>query len=319
MFDALLSNKKMKEQLSRAVTTDTPMHAYLFCGEQGTGKKTAARLLAYELVGEGREKVMRSSHPDVTTVRPAEGKKLISVEQIREMRADAFVRPSEGRRKIYIIDGVHLMNDAGQNALLNILEQPPSFVVFILLSQSRQKVLPTVISRCAVYDMEYVEPSCAAEYLKTVYPDKDSEQLKTAVLAAGGNIGLAESFLGSQEFEHYSADCEKLVVSALSSGEYAASRIISGMSKDTLCGFLPVLAMYLRDVAVYTASGKSDDAVFCGSILKNKQLFDKIDLNMLYDSIRACESAVELINANVSPALAAAKVVILLCGGKNID
>ena len=319
MFDALLSNKKMKEQLTAAVKADMPMHAYLFCGAAGSGKKTAAELLAYEIIGASREKVLRGCHPDVVTIHPLEGKKLISVDQIREMRADAFVRPNEGRRKIYIIDGVHLMNDAGQNALLTVLEQPPSFAVFILLSESRQKVLPTVISRCAVYDMEYVEPPCAAEYLKTVYPNKDLEQLKTAVRAAGGNIGLAKSFLGSEEFEKYSADCEKLVVSAMSSGEYTASRIISGMSKDELCGFLPVLAIYLRDLAVYSAMGNIDDAVFCDSILKNKQLFDKINLNLMYDSIRACESAIGLINANISPALAAAKVVILLCGGKNID
>lgn len=113
MFDGLLSNNLMKEQLTRAVESDRPMHAYLFCGAAGTGKKTAAYLFAAQLVGRNRDKVLRNTHPDVITVSPPDGKKLISVDQIREMRADAFIKPSEGIRKVYIVNGVQLMNDAG--------------------------------------------------------------------------------------------------------------------------------------------------------------------------------------------------------------
>lgn len=319
MFDALLSNNRMKEELTRAVTADKPMHAYLFCGDAGTGKKTAARLLAYELVGRNREKVLRGTHPDVFTLSPPDGKKMISVEQIRAMRADAFIKPSEGTRKIYIIDGVQLMNDSGQNALLTILEQPPSFAVFILLSQSRGKVLPTVISRCAVFDMEYVDAESGARYLKDKYPDMPLDKLKTAMHAACGNLGLAASIAQSYDFDGFAAKCEKLALAAALKNEYAAAALISGLSKDGLTGFLPVLSMYLRDIAVYLSSENTDMLVFRDSILKNAEIFAKIDINTLYDAIIACEDALELINANVNPALAASRAVILLCGGKDID
>ena len=321
MFDALLSNNRMKEQLTNAVLTDRPMHAYLFCGAKGTGKKTAAYLFARQLVGKNAQKVSRGSHPDVITVAPPDGKKLISVEQIRQMRANAFVKPSEGIRKIYIIDGVQLMNDAGQNALLTVLEQPPSFAVFILLSESRGRVLPTVISRCCVYDMEYVEAEEGARYLKNKYPDISVERLKTAMYAASGNVGLALTMAESVDFDGYAAKCENLMLYCTFKDEYSAISIMSDMNKEVLLEFLPVLTMYLRDMSVYRTAGRVniDTLVFRDSILQNSEQFDKIDLNILYEGVAACQDALELINANVSPALVAARIVILLCGGKNID
>ena len=125
MFDTLLSNKNMKEQLSRAIIEDKPLQAYMFCGEEGSGKKTAALAFASLLVGDSGGKALRGNHPDVIFLRPEEDKRIISVEQVRGMRQDAFVSPTEGKRKVYIIDGP--LQDEGQNALLTILEQPPSF------------------------------------------------------------------------------------------------------------------------------------------------------------------------------------------------
>ena len=93
------------------------------------------------------------------------------------------------------------------------------------------------------------------------------------------------------------------------------------MNKEVLLEFLPVLTMYLRDMSVYRTAGRVniDTLVFRDSILQNSEQFDKIDLNILYEGVAACQDALELINANVSPALVAARIVILLCGGKNID
>lgn len=319
MFDGLLSNNLMKEQLTRAVKSDRPMHAYLFCGAAGTGKKTAAYLFAAQLVGKNREKVLRNTHPDVITVSPPDGKKLISVDQIREMRADAFIKPSEGIRKVYIVNGVQLIGDAGQNALLTILEQPPSFAVFLLLSESRGKVLPTVVSRCCVYEMEYVDAKEGADFLGKKYPELSHDRLETVMSAASGNVGLAMKLAGSEEFEKYTLMSERLALAAAAKNEYAAEAVAASLNKEALLGFLPVLAMYLRDIAVYLSAGDTKTLVFRDSILKNGSKFATIKSDALYNGILACEDACELIGASISPALAVARVVILLCGGKNID
>lgn len=319
MFEQLVSNNRMKDELTRAVTEDRPMHAYLFCGADGTGKLTAAKLLAKYLVGKNSDKADRGCHPDIFVLEPENGKKLITVDQVRAMRADAFVNPSEGLRKIYIINGVQLMNDNGQNSLLTILEQPPAFAIFILLSESREKVLPTVVSRCAVFEMEYVEPGEGADILKKLVPGAEYSKLITAMHAAEGNIGLAAKLASSEGFAKSEDVCTRLMLAVAAEDEYKAAVIMSRPNKDELSELLPVLAMYLRDIAVYRTSGVSDRLVFKESVLQNSAEFDKIDINILYDGVSACERSLELINGNVNAALIAAALGIQLCGGKQID
>ena len=93
------------------------------------------------------------SHPDVTTVAPLEGKKNLSVDQIRELRADAFVKPHSASHRIFIIRDAHRMNPQAQNALLKVLEEPPKNVVFILLAPSKTMLLDTIISRCVLISL----------------------------------------------------------------------------------------------------------------------------------------------------------------------
>lgn len=319
MFETLLSNNRMKEELTLAVNENRPMHAYLFCGADGTGKLTAAKLLAQYLVGKNSEKAVRGTHPDIFILEPEGGKKLITVDQVRTMRADAFINPSEGTRKIYIINGVQLMNDAGQNALLTILEQPPEFAIFILLSESREKVLPTVVSRCAVFEMEYVEPRQGAELLKKLVPGVPESKLFTAMHAAEGNIGFAAKLASSESFSKTENACTVLMRAVAAGDEYKVAAIMSRPNKDELSELLPVLAMYIRDIMVYRTTGDSDRLVFKESILQNSNEFAKIDINILYDGALGCERSLELISGNVNASLIAAALGIQLCGGKQID
>lgn len=319
MFEALLSNKKLKEQLSKSIAENRPLHAYLFVGAKGSGKKTAANELARALVGKNPDKVYSGAHPDVITIAPEKGKKIIPVETIRNMRADAFVKPSEGTRKIYIIDGAHLLNDAGQNALLTILEQPPSFAVFILLSESKGKILSTVISRCVLYEMEYVSLSDSMVYLKAMFPDKPEARLHACALTADGNLGLAVSLVTDDSFDKNAITCTKFLKAVAMEDEYTAASLIIKMDKDSLLSFLPLLAMYIRDILVYRRTGVDTRLVFKSGVLQNKQLFDKIDNNILYGSACACERAMELIYANVSTALITADLTVSFFGGDKLD
>lgn len=319
MFEALLSNNRMKAELSRAITENRPMHAYLFCGAEGSGKLTAAKLCAAYLVGKNADKVERDSHPDIFILRPEADKKLITVEQVRKMRQDAFVHPTEAPRKIYIVDGVQLMNEAGQNALLTILEQPPAHAIFILLSERREAVLPTVISRCAVFEMEYVEASEGAAILKRLVPDAEQDRLLTAMRAAEGNIGLAAKLASSETFAKSVTASQMLLKAVAEKNEYKVQLILSRPSKEELLDFLPVLAMYIRDVIVYRMTGSEDRLVFKESVLQNINDFDKININILYDGVAGCEKAVMLINSYVSVPLIVSALGIQLCGGKQID
>lgn len=319
MFEGLLSNTRMKTELCRAITENRPMHAYLFCGSRGSGKLTAAKLLATELVGGDRGKAKRGTHPDIFILEPEKGKKLITAEQVRDMRNDAFVNPSEAQRKIYIINGVQLMNEVGQNALLTILEQPPSFAIFILLSESREKVLPTVISRCAVFEMEYVEAEEGARFIQKSLPDVPFEKLVTSMNAACGNIGTAMQFASSPEFYESEQQCLLIAKAMSAKDSYTLAKLLTKHTKDTLPDFLPIVAMFLKDIIVARLSANRDSLVFRDSVLQNRAVFDKIDINTLYDSIRECENALKLLDGNVNVQLITASLAIRFCGGKQID
>ena len=156
---ALSGNERVKQQLSRQEKGRGLSHAYIVSGPEGSGKRVLARLLAAAMLctssGEkpcGRcgpcLKVQKGLHPDVSAVTgPGEGKP-IAVDQVRTLRADAYVRPNEAERKVYILEGADQMNASAQNALLKLLEEGPRFAVFLLLARNSGALLETVRSRC---------------------------------------------------------------------------------------------------------------------------------------------------------------------------
>ena len=144
-LDALAGNAALKEQLSAQEKGRGLSHAYLISGPAGSGKRTLARLLAAAMVctGAGEKpcggcaacrKVFGGIHPDVIQV-GADGKD-ISVGQAREARSDAYIRPNEGERKVYLFHNAQDMTPAAQNALLKLLEEGPAYSAFLLLARS---------------------------------------------------------------------------------------------------------------------------------------------------------------------------------------
>ncbi len=133
-------------------------HAYLITGPQGSGKHEVALTLAQALLCQGEDKpcghcphckkVAASIHPDLISLIPAEGKRDILVDQIRQLRGDVYVRPNEASRKVYLIDPASAMNPSAQNALLKVLEEGPAYAAFLLLSDTAGALLPTIRSRC---------------------------------------------------------------------------------------------------------------------------------------------------------------------------
>ncbi len=133
-------------------------HAYLITGGSAQGRADYARRLTAAYLCEGERapcgrcrhcrKVEGGIHPDVSWVTLPDGKREITVEQARALRSDAYIRPNEGRRKVYVIDPADGMNAAAQNALLKVLEEGPAYGAFLLLAEQPGKLLDTVRSRC---------------------------------------------------------------------------------------------------------------------------------------------------------------------------
>ncbi len=203
-FDALLGNDEIKRRLIAALDADKTSHAYLIAGPAGSGKRTLARLLAagFECTGADKpcgacrdcRKVLGNTHPDVITVDDPERKQL-PVDLIRQARADAFVRPNEGTRKVFVIPRAQDMNESGQNALLKILEEPPAYGVFLLLADAPEKLLPTIRSRCAELHMAPLEDGLLRRELARRCPDRSGAELDEAARQSDGFLGRALALL----------------------------------------------------------------------------------------------------------------------------
>jgi len=169
-FSELLGQDHIIKTLQSAVSQGRISHAYLFSGPRGTGKTSAARLLAKILncrelvqVGDGLKDACRVcevckriedlSFIDIIEIDAASNN---SVEDIREMREKVKYRPVEGKYKVYIIDEVHMLSTAAFNAFLKTLEEPPPSVVFVLATTDPQKVPATIVSRCQCFDFHAI-------------------------------------------------------------------------------------------------------------------------------------------------------------------
>lgn len=207
-FEGLLGNDRLKEELHQSLRRGRAAHFYLISGPVGSGRHTLARLLAAGLMCTGADKpcgsceacrkVLSGVHPDFITVDDPE-KKTVPVDLIREARKDIYVQPNEGAKKIYLFPRAQDMGIPGQNALLKILEEPPSYGVFLLITDNPESLLPTIRSRCRALDLRPVSADLLRRELLRQFPDKDSQTIEAAISRSGGYLGQAMELLTNGE------------------------------------------------------------------------------------------------------------------------
>ncbi|MDE6781506.1 MAG: DNA polymerase III subunit gamma/tau [Ruminococcus sp.] len=176
-FDDVISQQHITDTLKNQITSGKTAHAYLFTGSRGTGKTTCARILAKAVNCPN----MKDGNPclECDICRDAENASLTDiieidaasnngVDDIRDLRDGAVYTPERGSHKIYIIDEVHMLSTSAFNALLKIMEEPPSYVMFILATTEIHKVPATITSRCQRYDFRRIRPADIASRLEYI-------------------------------------------------------------------------------------------------------------------------------------------------------
>ena len=191
-FASIVGQQAMASTLKTAVLSGRMAHAYLFCGPRGVGKTTAARVLAktincLNLQSSGEacnecESCKAFNEGRSFNIFELDAASNNSVEDIRTLIEQVSIAPVLGRYKVYIIDEVHMLSQAAFNAFLKTLEEPPSYAIFILATTEKHKILPTILSRCQIYDFKRITVSDIAHHLKFV---ADSEGITAEETALG--------------------------------------------------------------------------------------------------------------------------------------
>lgn len=177
-FDTVVGQEHITTTLKNAIRTNHLASAFLFCGPRGVGKTTCARILAktincQNLLSEGEacdhcESCVSFNQNASFNIHELDAASNNSVEDIRNLIDQVRYPPQSGKYKIYIIDEVHMLSSAAFNAFLKTLEEPPSYAIFILATTEKHKILPTILSRCQIFDFNRIQPQHIADHLAKI-------------------------------------------------------------------------------------------------------------------------------------------------------
>lgn len=204
-FASIVGQEATAQTLKSAVQSNRLAHAYLFCGPRGVGKTTAARVLAKTIN-------CTNLSPDAEACNECESCKAFneqrsfnifeldaasnnSVDDIRGLTEQVAMPPSQGRYKVYIIDEVHMLSQAAFNAFLKTLEEPPNYAIFILATTERHKILPTILSRCQIYDFKRITVLDIVHHLAYVAQQEGitTEEEALALIAEKADGGMRDA------------------------------------------------------------------------------------------------------------------------------
>ena len=204
-FHSVIGQKALTQTLKNAISSGKLAHAYLFCGPRGVGKTTCARIFA---------KTINCLHPtaDGEACNECESCKAFneqrsynileldaasnnSVDDIRQLTEQVRIPPQIGKYKVFIIDEVHMLSTAAFNAFLKTLEEPPHHALFILATTEKHKILPTILSRCQIYDFQRITTADTVEHLQYVASQEGvaAEPEALSVIAQKADGGMRDA------------------------------------------------------------------------------------------------------------------------------
>ncbi len=311
-FKDVVGHEQIIEHLRNSLKNNKISHAYIFCGEDGTGKNMLAKLFAKALECEAGygdscgmcrscKQVESGNQPDirwVTHEKPAS----IGVDDIREqVNNDIAIKPYSSKYKIYIIDEAEKMTPQAQNALLKTIEEPPSYGIIMLLTNNADMLLPTIRSRCVTLNMKSVPSQKIQDYLIKKYEIPDYKA-RICASYAQGNMGKAIKMATSPDFNELHEAVLNLVKNIDDMDIYVIMDAVKQLSehKAEIYDIIDMMMVWYRDILMLKLTNDPNLLIYPEEYSALSRRASKSTFEGLDHIIKAMEKAKVRLRANVN-------------------
>lgn len=311
-FKDIRGHQQIIRHLQNAINLNKVSHAYIFNGEEGSGKNILASTFAMALQCDRKEaepclecrscrQAENRNQPDIIRI-THEKPNSIGVEDIRvQLNADIMIKPYSSPYKIYIIDEAEKLTVQAQNALLKTIEEPPAYAVIMLLTTNADEFLPTILSRCVSLNLKTVEDADIKKYLmeELQIPDYQAD-LCTAF--AQGNMGKAIKLASAENFNQIKEETVQLLKYI---NEMEISEIVEAIKKISahkldVQDYFDLIMIWYRDVLLFKATSDVDSLIFKDEVRYIQKQANRSSYEGIEAIINALENAKARLNANVN-------------------
>lgn len=308
----ILGHENIIAQLKNAVSVNKVSHAYIFNGEDGSGKNIIAKSFAMSLLCEkgGEEgcgechfckQVLSGNNPDLKYLsheKPAS----IGVEDVREQLVeDIAIKPYNGKYKVYIVDEAEKMTVQAQNAILKTIEEPPAYIVIIFLTNNVEVFLPTIISRCIIFNLRPIKDDVIVEHLISKYMIPEYEA-RICASYAQGKLGRAIRLATSDDFGRIKDEALKFVKNVYSYDIADLIDIVKAVTefKISITEYIDLIAMWYRDVLLFKVTKDPNNLIFADEINGIRKQASKSSYEGIEKILQGLEVAKVRLKANVN-------------------
>jgi len=311
-YSDIIGHEDIVKHFKSSLELGKVSHAYILNGEKGSGKKTVAKVFAKTLLCETGQadpcgqcrsclQVDTGNQPDliwVTHEKPG----VISVDEVRsQILHDIELKPYSSRYKIYIVPDAQLMNPQAQNALLKTLEEPPEYVVIMLLTSNVDTFLPTILSRCIVLNFKPVDPLQVMEYLMSQI-GIDQGKARFCTDFAQGNLGKAVRLAISPDYNEIKEDSIRLLrrIQDMEIDEIIEAVRNIGKYKLDITDYIDIMTMWFRDILMVKISNSPNKIIFKDEFSIMKKQGSKTSYEGIENILEAMDKLKIRLEANVN-------------------
>lgn len=278
MLDSFVGSEALTADLKTALNSGRLANSLLICGDDGMGRGYLARCIAadylYKNNADGQRNVMNDTSPECITVLGEGASGMITVKRIRQVRYEICATAVSAQGRAVVMPAAHMLNTASANALLKILEEPPEGVLFILCAKNAAAVMPTIRSRCCIYNIAPPSVNECTRYLKENGVKLSDEDIENAADIYGGRIGCCMELAESRKRLDIFKQALQLYGACENGDEYGINCLLAGYEKDkqgALCILSDAVRVFETEAKKSAENGRKKTCMQAAEAAENTQ------------------------------------------------